>query len=118
MAVSSRSTGRSRLFADIRRLLSTLMQRDVADPRLLGVCITRLDPIHGGQKLHVWVHKPDVDDVDICVNRLNQLAPHFSHELRRAMPRRRLPRLVFVWDYSIEAGDDMVRLLRALEGRS
>jgi len=90
------------------------MQRDIADPRLLGVCITRIEPSHGGQSVRVWVHKPDADDTDVCIDRLNHLASHFSHELRRAMPKRRLPKLLFCWDQSIEEGEDMIRLLHSL----
>jgi len=116
MAATSFQKSTARMLADIRRLLAILMQREIAEPRLLGLCITRLESIHGGRRLHVWVHKPGVDDTSGCVERLNQLSPHFYHELRRAMPRRRLPRLVFVWDESIEAGGDMLRLLRSLGG--
>jgi len=117
-AIPSRNTGRARLHADIRRLLSTLMQRDIADPRLIGACITRTRSSHGGQKLQVWVHRPGEIDTDAFIGGLNKLAPHFSYELRRAMPRRRLPELVFLWDDAIEAGGDMVRLLHSLEARS
>ncbi len=105
----------ARLHADIRRLLSTLMRRDIADPRLEGVVVTRIEPLHGGHRVRVWVHRAEAVDTADCVARLNRLAPHFSHELRRALPRRRIPALEFCWDASIEAGNDMVRLLHMLE---
>jgi len=108
----------ARLYTDIKRLLSTLMQRDIADPRLIGTCITRIEPSHGGQSVHVWVHKFDKCDTNVCIDRLNHLASHFAHELRRAMPKRRLPKLLFCWDKSIEEGGDMVRLLHSLEEKS
>ncbi|MDQ6960697.1 MAG: ribosome-binding factor A [Mariprofundaceae bacterium] len=109
------SPAQARLHADIKRLLSTLMQRDIADPRLFSVCITRTESLHGGQSVRIWVHKPDVSDTDVCIDRLNHLASHFSHELCRAMPKRRLPKLLFCWDKSIEDGGDMVQLLHSLE---
>lgn len=109
------SPAQGRLHTDIKRLLSTLMQRDIADPRLIGTCITRVDPSHGGQSVRVWVHKFDEGDTDVCIDRLNHLASHFSHELRRAMPKRRLPKLLFCWDKSIEDGGNMIRLLHSLE---
>jgi len=118
MSRSINSPARGRLYADIKRLLSTLMQRDIADPRLIGICITRIAPVHGGQSVHILVHKPDADDTHICIDRLNHLALHFSHELRRAMPKRRLPKLLFCWDKSIEDGGDMIRLLHSLEEES
>lgn len=114
MPRSVESPARARLYADIKRLLSTLMQRDIADPRLIGMCITRIEPSHGGQSVRIRVHKPDTDDTDVCIDRLNHLAAHFSHKLRRAMPKRRLPKLMFYWDKSIEDGSDMSQLLHSL----
>ncbi len=115
---SSPTPAQARLYADIRRLLSTLMRRDIADPRLEGVVVTRIEPFHGGHRVRVWVHRVEVEDADDCIARLNRLAPHFARELRRALPRRRIPVLEFHWDASIEAGSDMVRLLSMLEGDS
>ncbi len=105
----------ARLYADIRRLLSTLLRRDVADPRIEGVVVTRIEPFHGGHRVRVWVHRAEIEDTEDCVARLNRLAPHFARELRRALPRRRIPAIEFFWDASIEAGNDMVRLLHMLE---
>ncbi len=115
MSRLNKSPAQARLYTDIKRLLSILMQRDIADPRLIGTCITRIEPSHGGQSVRVWVHKPDEDNTDVCIDRLNRLAAHFSHELRRAMPKRRLPNLLFCWDKSIDDGGDMIRLLHSLE---
>jgi len=109
-----KTPAQARLYADIKRLLSTLMQRDIADPRLFGLCITRIEPLHGGQSVRILVHKPDEDNADVCIDRLNHLAAHFAYELRRAMPKRRLPKLLFYWDKSIEEGGDMIQLLDSL----
>ncbi len=111
----AKTPAQARLHADIKRLLSTLMQRDIADPRLIGIGITRIESLHGGQSVRVWVHKSGKVDIDVCMDRLNHLAAHFSHELRLAISRRRLPTLVFHWDKSIEEGGDMIRLLHALD---
>jgi len=110
-----RHTGKARLYADMRRLLATLMQRDISDPRLAGICITRLEPVHGGQQLRIMVHKPGETERDICIDRLNHLAPHLAHELRRAMPKRRLPGLKFCWDDSIEGAANITSLLASLD---
>jgi len=110
-----RHTGKARLYADIRRLLATLMQRDIADPRLVGLCITRLEAVHGGQQVRVLVHKPGKAEKEACIQALNQLAPHFMHELRRAMPKRRLPGLKFYWDESIEGAAHINSLLASLD---
>lgn len=65
--------------------------------------------------MKVLVHKPGVADTEGCVKRLNLLAPRFHRELHRAIPRKRLPRLDFAWDASIDAGDHILSLLRAIE---
>lgn len=109
-------SGKARLYADIHRLLATLMQRDIADPRLAGISITRVEAVHGGQQVRVMVHKPGGDEEQaMCIERLNQLASHFAHQLRHAMPKRRLPGLKFCWDDSIEGAANVTRLLNAME---
>ncbi|OIO67810.1 MAG: hypothetical protein COW19_00890 [Zetaproteobacteria bacterium CG12_big_fil_rev_8_21_14_0_65_55_1124] len=109
-----RNTGKARLYADIHRLLATLMQRDIADPRLAGVCITRLEAVHGGQQVRVMVHKPGEVDQKMVVEQLEHLATHFAHQLRHAMPKRRLPGLKFYWDEAIDGAADVTRLLNAM----
>jgi len=111
-------TGKARLYADMQRLLATLMQREIADPRLTGLSITRLEAVHGGQQVRVLVHKPDEAEQTACVVQLNRLAAHFAHQLRRAMPRRRLPGLKFFWDESIDGAADVTSLLASLEQKS
>jgi len=98
----------------MQRLLATLMQRDISDPRLAGICITRLEVVHGGQQVRILVHKPGEVDQGVCIDRLEHLTPHFAHELRRAMPKRRLPGLKFCWDESIDGAADVTRLLASL----
>ena len=113
-----RNTGQARLYADMRRLLATLLQRDVADPRLSGMCITRVEAVHGGHQARIMVHRPNESDPRArtdCIARLNRLAPHFAHELRRAMPKRRLPALRFCWDHAIDDAADISSLLASLD---
>jgi len=109
-----RDTGKARLYADMQRLLATLMQRDISDPRLAGLCITRLEAVHGGQQVRIYVHKPDEVDQAVCMDRLELLTPHFAHELRRAMPKRRLPGLKFCWDESVEGAAGVNSILASL----
>ncbi len=105
----------------MQRLLAVLMQRDMADPRLAGVSITRLEVVHGGQQVRVLVHKPgefDKSDQVACITQLNRLASHFAHQLRQAMPRRRLPGLTFCWDHAIDGAADVTSLLASLRPES
>lgn len=104
-----------RLHADIQRLLATLLLRDISDPRLQGVSITRVEPSRGNQALTVWVHRFNEEDVKGCIQGLERMKPHFQHELRRAMPRCRIPAIHFAWDKAFDDSGRVMQLLRGLE---
>lgn len=108
------SASQSRFLTDIQRLLSTLMLRDVADPRFSGVSITRVEP-SGRQMITVWVYRTGDCDVDACMAALARMTPHFEHELRRALQKRRLPSLRLRWDDKFEKSGDVLQMLRELE---
>lgn len=103
-----------RLLADIQRLLSTLILRDVADPRFAGASITRLES-SGRQSVTVWVYHTGECDVEACMSALTRMRPHFEHEIRMALGKRRLPRLNFRWDEAFEKSSDVLKLLQQLE---
>ncbi len=109
------STSSQRLHTDIHRLLTTLMQRDISDPRLADINITRIEPVAGGQKLIIWVHGYQTEDRIDCIDRLNRLASHFMYELRLAMARRHLPKLSFKWDKAVDKGGAVLDILNKLE---
>ncbi|TLS66720.1 ribosome-binding factor A [Mariprofundus erugo] len=108
------SASQSRFLTDIQRLLSTLMLRDVADPRFSGVSITRVEP-SGRQAITVWVYRVGECDIEACMTALARMTPHFEHELRRALQKRRLPSLRLRWDDKFEKSGDVLQMLRALE---
>ncbi len=103
----------SRLNADIQRLLATMIIRDVSDPRLHGVSITRVESA-GVHVLNVWVHAIQEVDPEVCVRQLMRMKPHFEHALRRAMPRRRIPALRFQWDHAADRAHSVQERLRLI----
>jgi ribosome-binding factor A len=107
--------GQRRLLTDIQRLLSTLILRDVADPRFAGVSITHVESM-GRQSATVWVYHAGECDIQACMQALSRMTPHFEHELRRALSKRRLPALRFRWDEAFEKGGDLLQTLKTLEG--
>lgn len=108
------SAHQQRLLTDIRRLLSTLLLRDVADPRLADLTITRVEA-SGRQMVTVWLYHTGDHDETACIRAMDRMAPHFEHELRRAMPRRRIPKLRFRWDAAFEKSGEVLRMLQQLE---
>jgi ribosome-binding factor A len=96
--MANRPSGKDRLQKDIHRLLTILMQREIDDPKLFGITVTRLEPSRARQGMTVFIHRMDEDDPAAVVERLNKICPHFEHELRKALPKRRFPSLRFRWD--------------------
>jgi len=109
------SSGKDRLQTDIHRLLTTLMQREIDDPKLFGITITRLEPSKARQGMTVYVHRMQESDPLSIIERLNRICPHFEHELRRALPKRRLPSLHFRWDDAFDKSGSVMDLLSRLE---
>ena len=107
-------TGQQRFLTDVQRLLATLIRRDVSDPRFSGVSITRIER-SGKQMVTVWVYRGGVCDAKACMQALEKMTPHFEHELRRALPKRRLPNLRLRWDVNFEKSGDVLQMLRDLE---
>jgi len=108
------SPSQQRFLTDIQRLLSTLLFRDVADPRFNGVSITRVQAC-GRDHMNIWVYHNAETEQDICLQALNRMAPHFEHALRRSLKKRRMPKLHFKWDDNFEKSGDVLQMLRNLE---
>jgi len=108
------SAVQQRFLTDVQRLLATLLLRDVSDPRFSGVSITRVERA-GREMVTVWVYRSGDCDVDACLDALTRMTPYFEHELRRALPKRRLPKLRIRWDKNFEKSGDVLQMLRNLE---
>ena len=115
MGTRRATSGKDRLQTDIHRLLTTLMQREIDDPKLFGVTITRLEPSKAQQGMSVYVHRMNEADPKDVVDRLNKIRPHFEHELRRALPKRRFPTLKFRWDDAFDKSSSVLDVLSQLE---
>lgn len=111
MNMTNRSSGKDRLQKDIHRLLTILMQREIDDPKLFGITVTRLEASKAKQGMTVFVHRMDEYDPAAVVGRLNKICPHFEHELRKALPKRRFPSLRFRWDDAFDKGGAVNDLL-------
>jgi len=99
---------------DLQRLITSLMQRDIEDPRLLGTVITAVAVSRENQSAVIKVHGMNREEAALVVEKLTRLIPHFERELRRILAKRRLPTLKFEWDDGLDAGNDMVELLNKL----
>jgi len=108
------NTNRERYRADLQNHLSVLLRRDVSDPRLQGVSVTRIDLGRGNDAVHIWVHSMLETDGDMVTAGLQRLAGFFRHTLGKSLHRRRVPALQFHWDMAFEQGNEMVELLNKM----
>jgi len=46
---------------------------------------------------------------------LERMKPHFEHELRRAMPRCRIPSIHFAWDKAFDESGHVLELLKGID---
>jgi len=113
--MAGRSSGQDRLHKDILRLLTTLMQREIDDPELLGIAVTRVEVSKAGQGMTIFVHRMDAAEHRSIIDRLNRMRPHFEHELRKALQKRRFPSLRFSWDDAFDKSGSVMDLLNRLE---
>ncbi|MDX8397814.1 MAG: 30S ribosome-binding factor RbfA [Mariprofundaceae bacterium] len=112
--MNSKSPSRQRIQADIQRLLTIILQRDMNDPCLLGTVITNVDVSRDNQSAVIKVHGMKRENSAAVIDRLKRLRPHFEHSLRKALGKKRLPTLTFLWDDALDSGNDMVELLNKL----
>ncbi|MDQ6964126.1 MAG: 30S ribosome-binding factor RbfA [Mariprofundales bacterium] len=111
------NANRERYRSDIHKHLATLLRRDVSDPRLQGVSITRIDLGNGNDAIHVWVHSMLESDSEMVVDGLQRLSGFLRHALGRSLRRRRIPALRFHWDMAFEQGNEMVELLNRMSSQ-
>lgn len=110
----SKTPALRRYQTDIHRLLTTLMQRDMEDPMLLGMSLTRLNLTDANGHAIAYVHSILPVDEKECVKRLNRLSPHFLHQLRKSLPKKRLPELIFRWDDALDKTNQVVDTMNTL----
>jgi len=110
---ASKSPTQNRFQADMHRLLTIILQREVQDPLLLGLSLTRFEITGQQGQAIAYVHSMLQMDEKECVARLNRLKPHVLHLLRKAMPKRKLPDLMFRWD---EAMDKAHQVMDTMDG--
>ncbi len=105
-----------RTSGQIRKILSQLILRDVADPRLQGITITdvELDPELLFAK--VYVNALGEEDRQAEVMFALQHAKGFlRREVARRVHLRKAPELIFRWDASLERSERINALLSTLE---
>ena len=105
-----------RLDSQIRAELMELLQREVKDPRIGFVTVTRVETARDLGSARVWVSVlGTAKEQQAALKGLTDAAPWLRRQLGERLTVRHVPQLVIRHDDSIEAGDRVLRLLREIE---
>lgn len=105
-----------RLDSQIRQELMDLLQREMKDPRVGFVTITRVETARDLGSARVWVSILGTEEErDRSMKALGVATPWLRRRLAERLTLRSVPQLSLRRDDSIEAGDRVLRLLREIE---
>jgi ribosome-binding factor A len=110
------SVKRNRMNDRIREILSDLILRDIADPRLQHVTVTdvTLDPELLFASVYVNALGDESRQEDV-IHALKKASGYMRREMGKRIRLRNTPELHFFWDKTLEYGEKMNKLLDGLE---
>lgn len=105
--------GRSRRVADlIQQELAVAIQRDMVDTALKFITVSGVDVSPDLKNARVYITSLADDlDRDAVVMEMNELSGHYRHMLSKKLTMRTVPKLNFVFDYSVERGNRLSTLI-------
>jgi ribosome-binding factor A len=107
---------RERTSGQIRKILSQLILRDVADPRLQGITITEveLDPELLFARVYVNALGEEEREPEVMLA-LEHAKGFLRREVAKRVRLRKAPELLFRWDVSLERSERINALLSTLQ---
>ena len=110
--MSAKSQRLGRIEGEMQRVLSTLVSREVRDPRVGNVTVTAVNVAPDMSSARIWfVPFGDKHTPEEVGEGLNRAAGFLRGELGRALSLRHAPKLEFVYDRQIETADKLTRLI-------
>jgi ribosome-binding factor A len=110
--MSAKSQRLARIEGEMQRVLSTLVAREVRDPRVGNVTLTAVTVAPDLSSARVFfVPFGDQHSPEEAGQGLNRAAGFLRGEVGRALALRHAPRLEFVYDQQIEHADKLSRLI-------
>ncbi len=104
---------RGRVGEALREEIETLVEGELADPRIGLVSVTAVHVADDGRSAEVWVNvEGDDEDADQSIEGLEAAREYISHELVERLKLRRAPELYFRLD---RAEQDKARVEELLE---
>ena len=112
-----------RINEELRAHLAELLQRDITDPRIGFVTLLRVDVSPDLSWADVFWSALEEDAEEASVRDevqagLESAASFLRHRLAQRLPLRKVPKLRFHYDPSLDLGDRTLELIREIEDES
>jgi ribosome-binding factor A len=105
---------RARVSGQIRDILSELLLREAADPRLHGLTVTEVTLDQEMQYARVYITGFDEDPKE-AMQGLKSANSFLRREVARRVRLRKAPELHFIWDETMQRGEKIDALLQTLD---
>jgi len=110
--MSAKSQRLARIEGEMQRVLSTLVSREVRDPRVGNITLTAVSVAPDMSSARVFfVPFGDQHSPEEVSEGLNRAAGFLRGEVGRSLSLRHAPKLEFVYDQQIEHADKLTRLI-------
>jgi ribosome-binding factor A len=110
--MSAKSQRLGRIEGEMQRVLSTLVAREVRDPRVGNITLTSVSVAPDMSTARIFfVPFGDKHTPEEVTEGLNRASGFLRGELGRALQLRHAPRLEFVYDQQIERADKLTQLI-------
>jgi ribosome-binding factor A len=110
--MSAKSQRLGRIEGEMQRVLSTLVSREVRDPRVGNITLTSVSVAPDMSTARIWfVPFGDKHTPEEVSEGLNRASGFLRGELGRALQLRHAPKLEFIYDQQIERADKLTRLI-------
>ena len=110
--MSAKSQRLGRIEGEMQRVLSTLVLREVRDPRVGNITLTSVSVAPDMSSARIWfVPFGDKHTPEQVAEGLNRASGFLRGELGRALQLRHAPKLEFIYDKQIENADKLTRLI-------
>lgn len=111
------SRRRERIGEQLREEIARVLLEDVTDPRIGMVSLTRVDCAPDlSNAIVFWstLQAESDEAIDSVATGLASAAKFVRGRVARVLPLRRMPRLVFRYDPTLQQGSEMLSLLREI----
>jgi len=110
------SIKQDRVSERIQAILSELLLREVADPRLKNITVTEVQIDHELMYANVYINAlGDESRQDVVMAALERAKGFLRREVAKRVRLRSAPELTFHWDETLERGERLNRLLSSLD---